>query len=402
MLLEGLKVLEWSTWVAGPGCAALMADWGAEVVKVESAAGDATRAFFLDTPESPGNPVFSMENRGKRGIVLDTTTAEGREAMLRLMKAADVFVTNVRPGSLKRAGLDYDGVKEACPHLIYANVTGYGLTGDMADQAAFDITAFWTRSGVAHSMIPPDQEPFPSRPGFGDHFTALATLSGVLAALHERTSTGKGRQVETALMRVGAYAIGWDLSLQLRYGDVTTAQPKKDRMVALSGFFHTGDDRWFVVVVKSPNDYPDVLKAIGREDIWEDPRFRPPYQDIHDVRYVRAALETAFDALTLEQAGQLLDSVDIAWAPMETLQDLEMNPQAHEAGCFVDTPDGWGGSFWGPASPVRFPGVETAPRRAAPKLGQHTREVLLEAGYSEEAVEAMLASGAALNIPHPG
>jgi crotonobetainyl-CoA:carnitine CoA-transferase CaiB-like acyl-CoA transferase len=322
--------------------------------------------------------------------------------MLRLMKAADVFVTNVRPGSLKRAGLDYEAVKDACPQLIYANVTGYGLTGEMADQAAFDITAFWTRSGVAHSMIPPDQEPFPSRPGFGDHFTALATLSGVLAALHERTNTGRGRQVETALMRVGAYAIGWDLSLQLRYGDVTTAQPKKDRMVALSGFFHTGDDRWFVVVVKSPNDYPNVLKAIGREDIWEDPRFRPPYQDIHDVRYVRAALETAFDALTLEQAGQLLDSVDIAWAPMETLQDLEMNPQAHEAGCFVDTPDGWGGSFWGPASPVRFPGTETPPRRPAPKLGQHTREVLLEAGYSEEAVEAMLAAGAALNIPHPG
>jgi crotonobetainyl-CoA:carnitine CoA-transferase CaiB-like acyl-CoA transferase len=402
MLLEGLKVLEWSTWVAGPGCAALMADWGAEVVKVESAAGDATRAFFLDTPESPGNPVFSMENRGKRGIVLDTSKPEGREAMLRLMKAADVFVTNVRPGSLKRAGLDYDSVKDVCPQLIYANVTGYGLTGEMADQAAFDITAFWTRSGVAHSMIPPDQEPFPSRPGFGDHFTALATLSGVLAALHERTNTGRGRQVETALMRVGAYAIGWDLSLQLRYGDVTTAQPKKDRMVALSGFFHTGDDRWFVVVVKSPSDYPNVLKAIGREDIWEDPRFRPPYQDIHDVRYVRAALETAFDALTLEQAGQLLDSVDIAWAPMETLQDLEMNPQAHEAGCFVDTPDGWGGSFWGPASPVRFPGVETLPRRAAPKLGQHTREVLLEAGYSEKAVEAMLAVGAALNIPHPG
>jgi crotonobetainyl-CoA:carnitine CoA-transferase CaiB-like acyl-CoA transferase len=402
MLLEGLKVLEWSTWVAGPGCAGLMADWGAEVVKVESAAGDATRAFFLDTPESPGNPVFSMENRGKRGIVLDTSKPEGREAMLRLMQAADVFVTNVRPGSLKRARLDYEAVRDACPQLIYANVTGYGLTGEMADQAAFDITAFWTRSGVARSMIPPDQEPFPSRPGFGDHFTALATLSGVLAALHERTSTGKGRQVETALMRVGAYAIGWDLSLQLRYGDVTTAQPKKDRMVALSGFFHTGDDRWFVVVVKSANDYPNVLKAIGREDIWADARFHPPFQDIHDVRYVRATLETAFDALTLEEAGQLLDSIDIAWAPMESLQDLEMNPQAHEAGCFVDTPDGWGGSFWGPASPVRFPGLDTAPRRAAPKLGQHTREVLLEAGYSEEAVEAMLAVGAALNIPHPG
>ncbi|MDE2489083.1 MAG: CoA transferase [Alphaproteobacteria bacterium] len=402
MLLEGLKVLEWSTWVAGPGCAAVMADWGASVIKVESPAGDATRAFFLDTAESPGNPVFSMENRGKRGVVLDTSKPEGRAALLALMKQADVFVTNVRPGSLKRAGLDYDSVRDACPHLIYTNVTGYGLTGEMADAAAFDITAFWARSGVAHSMIPPDQEPFPSRPGFGDHMTALATLSGVLAALYERSQTGRGRQVETALMRVGAYAIGWDLSLLLRYGDVTTAQPKKDRMVAFSGFFHTADDRWFVVVVKSPNDYPNVLKAIGREDIYAEARFRPPFQDIHDVRYVRAALETAFDAMTLDEASALLNAADIAFAPMDSLHDLEMNPMAHEAGIFVDTPDGWGGSFWGPAAPVRFPGVDTSPRGPAPKLGQHTREVLTELGYSEEAVEAMIAAGAAVNSPHPG
>ncbi|HEY2357467.1 MAG TPA: CaiB/BaiF CoA-transferase family protein [Phenylobacterium sp.] len=395
MLLSDVKVVEWSTWVAGPGCAGVMADWGASVIKVESAAGDATRAFFPDTAESPGNPVFSMENRGKRGVVLDTTKPEGRAALIALLKQADVFVTNVRPGSLKRARLDYDSLKDELPHLIYANVTGYGLTGEMADVAAFDITAFWTRSGVAASTIPPDQEPFPSRPGFGDHFTALATLSGILAALHERTRTGLGRQVETALMRVGSYAVGWDLSLHLRYGDVTTAQPKQDRMVALSGFFHTGDDRWFVVVVKSPNDYPNVMRAIGRHDILADPRNLPPYSDVHVVRYVRAALDAAFEAMTLEQAGELLTAADVAWAPMETLMDLEMNPQAHEAGCFVETPDGWGGSFWGPAAPVRFPGVDTSPRGPAPKLGQHTREVLVEAGYDEATVEAMIASGAA-------
>lgn len=395
MLLAGLKVLEWATWVAGPGCAGVMADWGADVVKVESAAGDATRAFYPDTPESPGNPVFTMENRGKRGIVLDTSRPEGRAALRRLMADADVFVTNVRPGSLKKAGLDYDSVKAEFPKLVYANVTGYGLTGEMADTAAFDITAFWARSGVAHSTIPPDQEPFPSRPGFGDHFTAMATLSGILAALHERSRTGKGRQVETALMRVGAYAIGWDLSLQLRYGDVITAQPKKDRMVAFSGFFHTADDRWFVVVVKSPNDYPNVLKAIGREDILADPECIPPMTDVHKVRYVRAALETAFDALTLDEAAELLNGIDVAFAPMDSLMDLEMNPQAHEAGCFVEVGDGAGGTFWSPASPVRFPGVDTSPRGPAPKLGQHTREVLWDAGFSDEQIDAAMGTAPA-------
>jgi crotonobetainyl-CoA:carnitine CoA-transferase CaiB-like acyl-CoA transferase len=315
--------------------------------------------------------------------------------MIALLRQADVFITNTRPGALKRAGLDYDSLKDELPRLIYANVTGYGKTGEMADTAAFDITAFWTRSGVAASTIPPDQEPFPSRPGFGDHFTALATLSGLLAALHERHRTGRGRQVETALMRVGAYAIGWDLSLQLRYGDVTTAQPKRDRMLALTGFFHTGDDRWFVIVVKSPNDYPNVMRAIGREEVLANPKYLPPYTDIHDVRYVRGILEGAFEAMTLDQAGELLNAADVAWAPMETLQELEMNPQAHEAGCFVETPDGWGGSFWGPASPVRFPGVDTTPRGPAPKLGEHTREVLREAGYADAAIDALIASGTA-------
>ncbi|HLZ75368.1 CaiB/BaiF CoA-transferase family protein [Phenylobacterium sp.] len=395
-LLSDLKVVEWSTWVAGPGCAGVMADWGASVIKVESAAGDATRAFFPDTAESPGNPVFTMENRGKRGVVLDTAKPEGRAALVALLKQADVFITNVRPGSLARARLDFDSLKAELPQLIYANVTGYGLTGEMADTAAFDITAFWTRSGVAHAFIPPDQEPFASRPGFGDHFTALATLSGILAAVHERTRTGRGRQVETALMRVGAYAVGWDLSLQLRYGDVTTAQPKKDRMVALSGFFHTADDRWLCIVVKSPADYPNVMRAFGRGDILAEPRYLPPYADIEDVRHVRAILEAGFEALTLEEAGDLLNTADVAWAPMDTLQDLEMNPQAHEAGCFVDTPDGWGGSFFGPASPVRFPGLDTSPRGPAPKLGQHTREVLAEAGYAADEVEALIAAGVAL------
>ena len=200
-------------------------------------------------------------------MVLDISRPEGRAALKALLASADIFLTNTRPGSLKKAGLDYDSVKDAFPRLIYANITGFGLTGEEADKAGFDITAFWAKSGVARSFIPPDQEPFSSRPGFGDHVTALATLSGILAAVVERAATGRGRQVETALMRVGAFAIGWDLSLQLRYGDVTTAQPKKDRMVAFSGFFHTGDDRWFVVVVKSPNDLPNVLAAIGREDI---------------------------------------------------------------------------------------------------------------------------------------
>ncbi|HEV7386528.1 MAG TPA: CoA transferase [Phenylobacterium sp.] len=395
MLLSDLKVVEWSTWVAGPGCAAVMADWGAKVVKIESAAGDATRAFWPDTAESPGNPIFSNENRGKRGVVLDIGKPDGRAALIAILKDADVFVTNVRPGALKRARLDYDSLKAELPRLVYANVTGYGLTGPEADVPAFDLTGFWTRSGVASATIPPDQEPFTCRPGFGDHVTALATLSGVLAAVHERDRTGAGRQVETSLIRAGCYALGWDYAIHLRYGQAVTAQPRHDRPGALAGFFRTRDDRWFCMAARGPRDFPAVMAAIGRADYIDDPRCVLPITDLDVVREIRGVLDARFAEMTLAEALALINSVDVICAPMATLDDVAADPTAHEAGCFVETPDGWGGSFKAPAAPVRFPATHTGPAGPAPKLGEHTREVLAEAGYDKAAVDALVASGAA-------
>jgi crotonobetainyl-CoA:carnitine CoA-transferase CaiB-like acyl-CoA transferase len=395
VLLQGLRVVELSTWVAAAGCASMMADWGAEVVKVEPPGGDGLRAFYPDTAESPGNPVFSLENRGKRGVVLDTSRPEGREALLALLAKADVFVTNVRPGALARAKLDYGSLEPAFPRLIYASVTGYGSAGEMADAAAFDTTAFWARTGAAAATIPPDQEPFGLRPGFGDHMAATALLSGVLAAVYERGRTGRGRRLETSLLRVGAYAMGWDLALQLRYGAVVTTQPKHERTLAFTGFFRARDERRFVVVTRGANDSRKALKAIGRPDLANDPRNLPPFRRLDDVRRVRALFEQAFAAMTLAEAGALMEAIDVAWAPMETLGGFEASAHAHQAGCFVPVGDGWGGSFLAPAAPVGFAGVDTSPRAPAPKLGQHTRQVLRELGYSDAQVEAMVAAGVA-------
>jgi crotonobetainyl-CoA:carnitine CoA-transferase CaiB-like acyl-CoA transferase len=399
MLLEGLKVVELATWVAAPGCAMIMGEWGAEVIKVESPAGDATRMFFPDTPESPGNPVFSMENRGKRGIVLDTTKSEGREALLALLKGADVFVTNVRPGALARSRLDYQSLKDELPHLIYASVTGYGLQGEEIDTPAFDLTGFWTRTGVAAATIPPDQEPFPCRPGFGDHVTALATLSGVLAAVHERARTGKGRLVETSLMRAGVYALAWDASIHLRYGQAATAQPRRDRPSATAGFFRTADERWFCVVPRGPKCFAAMMALIGRPELADDPRYVPPIADLEAVRELRALVDQTFARLTLAEAGEELDRADLIWAPMASLDDLTQDAQAEAAGCFVDTPDSWGGAFRSAASPVRFPDQPLSSPSPAPQLGQHTVQVLAEAGYNNAAIHALLQAGAAVQGP---
>lgn len=391
MLLQGLKVVEMATWVAGPGCAGIMADWGAQVIKVESPEGDATRGFYPDTEESPGNPIFALENRGKKGVVLDITRPEGKAALVTLLREADVFVTNVRPGSLKRLGLDYESLKHEAPRLIYAAVTGYGLQGPEANTPAFDITAFWTRSGVARAMIPTDQEPFPSRPGFGDHMTALATLSGVLAAVHERTTTGWGRLVETSLIRAGAYAVSWDLAIQLRYGQVVTAQPRHERPSAISGFFRTADDGWICIVPRGANCFPNMMRVIGRLDVLDDPRFALPIADLEAVREVRAMIDLAFGAMTLAEVGGLLTDCDLAWASMASLAELAESDMAEQAGCFETISDGWGGTFRAPAAPARFPEGAPAVGRAAPKLGEHTREVLAAAGLRPHEIDVVMA-----------
>ena len=389
MLLQGLKVVEMSTWVAGPSCAAVMADWGAEVIKVESPMGDVTRAFFAN-PENGQSPIYANENRGKRGVVLDTTKPEGRAALKALLKDADIFVTNTRPGALRKIGLDYESLKGEFPTLIYAAVTGFGLTGRYANEGGFDITAFWARSGVARATIPTDQEPFPSRPGFGDHVTAITTVAGILAALHERHTTGKGRLVETSLLRAGSYAISWDLALQLYYGEVQTAGPRNDRPVAISGFFRTKDDRHLVIVPKNVNCFTNVMIAIDRPETVADPRFEQPILDLEIVREARAICDEGFARFTLEEIGERLNSLDVAWGPLGTLSEHAASERAELAGCFVELEDGLGGSFRAPATPVRFPEGAPPVGRAAPALGQHTREVLEAAGLTAEEIDAVL------------
>ncbi|WP_293516726.1 CaiB/BaiF CoA-transferase family protein [Phenylobacterium sp.] len=392
MLLQGLKVVELATWIAAPGCAAVMADWGADVIKVESLGGDATRTFFPESAETPGNPIFTMENRGKRGVALDIASPEGREALLAILKDADVFITNLRPGALKRARLDYDALRAAFPRLIYASVSGVGLEGPDVDLPAFDITVFWTKSGVGRSHIPPDQEPFACRPGFGDHTTALATLSSVLAALHERHATGRGRLVECSLLRTAAYALGWDMATRLRFGEAPTTQPRHMRPHPISGiYFRTLDDRWITFVLKGPACYPTLMKVLGHPEVIDDPLYALPTTDLDIVREIRARVDAAFARMTLAEAAVILTEADLAWAPLQSLSEVVGSPQYLATGCAVEVSDGWGGRMASPAAPGRFPEGAPEVTRGAPKLGEHTREVLAEAGVAEDVIQKVMA-----------
>ena len=395
MLLEGVKVIEMSTWVAGPSAAAVMADWGAQVIKIEAPGGDATRAFAPDTREEPGNPIFVNENRGKRGIVLDLKQPRSRDVLLTLLGHADVFITNVRPASMARMKLDYESVRSGLPRLIYGVITGYGLTGADADLPAFDATAFWTASGAGRATIPAGQEPFSCRPGFGDHVTAISAVAGLLAALHERESTGRGRLVETSLIRAGTYAAGWDMGRQLRFGEAATNVPRAQSASGVTGYFRTGDGQWVLAVCRTEADFRKLAAALDAADLAAESPFSPQAAGPAAVARIRALADAAFARFTRAEICDRLSGQDLIHAPLRDLAEVADSAVARDAGCFQEVDDGWGGSFRTTAAPVRFPGGAPPTGRAAPKLGEHTREILAEAGYRPAVIDELLQAGAA-------
>jgi len=398
VILKGLKVVEFATYIAAPGAAGILGDWGAEVIKIERPGGDDMRHVFADAKSDLGaNPTFEMDNRGKRSVVLDISKPEGRDAVAKLAAGADVFLTNVRPASLKRAGLDEASLRGANPRLIYALVTGYGMEGPDAHKPGFDVTAFWSRAGVARMTTPKGDDPFLLRTGFGDHITSLATTSAILAALYEREQTGVGRMVQTSLLATGVYTVGSDLAVQLRFGRLSSNRSRREPLNPLANFFQSREGRWFVTNPRGGSaDWAAMTKAAGRPELQEDPRFASGRLRKENTTALTAEFDAAFSALDWDEITARLDAADLVWAPVQTPAEVAADPQVRAAGALVEVEDGRGGFGDSPAAPAQFPGVEASRRPPPPGLGQHTDEVLLEIGYSATEIEAMRASGAAL------
>jgi crotonobetainyl-CoA:carnitine CoA-transferase CaiB-like acyl-CoA transferase len=398
VLLKGLKVVEFASYIAAPGAAGILADWGADVIKVERPEGDPMRHVFADTTAAiVGNPTFALDNRGKRAVVLDISKPSGRDALARLAAEADVFLTNVRPAALKRARLDEATLRAANPRLVYAVVTGYGLEGPDAHKPGFDVTAFWSRAGVARMHAPKGSDPFILRTGVGDHTTSLATVSAILAALYEREKTGEGRLVQTSLLATGIYTVSSDMAVQLAYGKLASNRPRTDPFDPIANFYKTRDERWLVLNPRGgAKDWPATAAAVGRPDLLEDERFKTGRSRKAHNRDLVAELDQAFGALDFEEAARRLDAADLVWAPVQTPAEVAADPQAAAAGAWVQVQDGQGGTYRSPAAPARFPGADLDERPPFPTLGEHTAQVLGELGYSEAEIAAMTAEGAAV------
>jgi crotonobetainyl-CoA:carnitine CoA-transferase CaiB-like acyl-CoA transferase len=396
VLLKGLKVVDFTSYIAGPGAACILGDWGADVIKVERPGGDSMRHIFADLKTELGsNPTFDLDNRGKRGIVLDTSKPEGREALARLAATADVFLTNVRPAALKRAGLDDVTLRAANPRLVYGVITGYGLEGPDAHKPGFDVTAFWARAGVANMTAPKGADPFMLRSGFGDHITALATVSALLAALYEREQTGVGRLVQTSLLATGVYTVGSDLAVQLKLGKLASNRPRNLPINPLATFYKSADDRWFVHNPRGGNgDWANFATIAGRPDLLDDARFATSKARRENSPLLVAEFDKAFGAMPFDEIAEKLDAADMVWSPVQTPAQVAADPQVHASGAIIQVEDGEGGTYPSPAAPARFPGADATVRPRSPTLGEHTREVLAELGYSATEVEALFGAGA--------
>ncbi len=395
-MLEGIKVIEMATYIAAPSAGGVMADWGADVIKIEPLSGCAMRRYYASamTDDYPDNPISALDNRGKQAIAVNTSTPEGVEIVCKLVADADVFITNVRPAQLKQQGLDFNSLHKINSKLVYASVTGFGLRGDEADKPGFDTAAFWAKSGFGWMMTPKGASPAPLRTASGDHITGLATAGGILAALLKAQKTGQGTLVESSLVRSAAYTIGCDFSTYLRYGRVGRSRPRAQSLAPINNFFMTKDEHWLFLNSR-PNepDWPDIIAVLDLSHLADDERFG----NLRDRRRNGEALVGLFDEAfarhTLAEWKQRLDAVDLIWSPVQSFEQAVNDAQMQAAGVFVDMPKHDGSSYKNIASPIHFHGESTDPKGPLPEVGEHTMQVLQELGYDEASRQAMLDKG---------
>ncbi len=394
--MDGIKVVEMGVWVAGPSCAVMLCDWGADVIKIEPPTGDPFRGLFASALGAaiPVNPPFEIDNRGKRSICLNMEQPDGLAIAQRLIHEADVFVSNMRPRVLENFGIGYEQVREKNPRVVYCQVTGQGADSPEANRAAYDIGGFWSRAGIGASLVP-EGGPIPQqRGGMGDHMTGLSGAAAVSAALFARERTGEGQRVAVSLVRTGVYMMGWDYSLEMRLGVKTKPYDRFAAPNPIINCFLTKDGRWiWLLLLQGDRHWPDLLRAVGRQDLQDDARFNNIIARRDNARAIVEELDGEFAKRTLDEWGPLLDRENVWWAPVNTIDDARKDPVVQATGAFTEV-EGPDGVIPLVNTPVDFYGTPGGPRGVSPELGQHTEEVLLELGYDWDTIIALKEAGA--------
>ena len=393
--LDGTRVVEMGFWVAGPGAAGILADWGANVIKLEPPDGDPMRGMFLNAAgiDVPANPPFELDNRGKRSLSVNLQHPEGREIARRLLTWADVFVSNVRLPALQKLGLGYEELHAINPRLVYCHLSGYGMRGPDCERPAYDVGAYWSRAGIAWSLVPEGSEPPQQRGGMGDHTTALSAVGAICAALVARQRTGEGQLVSTSLLRTGMYVLGWDMNIRLRFGHVAPPYKREDVPNPVISCYCAGDGKWFWLLgLQGDRHWPDLTRAVGQPQLATDTRFCNMKARRENCSDLVPLLDSIFKTRSLAEWGAIFDRENVWWAPVQSPDEVANDPQVRAAGAIVRVPVSDGDAEM-VASPADFSNTPWEPTLPAPELAQHSEEVLLEIGYDWDQIGQLKEKG---------
>lgn len=394
-VMNGVRVIEVAEHTFVPAAGMILADWGADVIKVERLpGGDASRHMKLPGVGGKINPFFESGNRGKRGVALDLGKEAGREQLYRLLDSADVFITSLRADAREKLGIQPDQVLKRNPKIIYGRGTGYGLRGPMANHGGFDYPTAWCRAGAAYKQTLPGGEP-PLQPGsIGDLGGGLALAGALAAALFRRERTGKGAVVDGALYQFGAYLMSQSFVAESAGLPPYPSWSQKDSQVPLINNYQTRDGRWICLSLLMDNWWPDFVEHLDRPDLLTDPRFVDGAARQANARALVNELNAIFATRDYADWCEKLSTMDGVWAPIQSPTEVMEDPQIMANGFIREVVVDEDARYKVGVSPSQFDEKDIGELRCSPTFAQHTDEVLRETGLKDADIEALRASGA--------
>jgi crotonobetainyl-CoA:carnitine CoA-transferase CaiB-like acyl-CoA transferase len=393
-IFSGLKVVDLSSFIAGPGAAVILSDFGADVIKVEPPGGEFWRKGHRLPPQPQAKDAYPwhLANRNKRGMTLDLKSRSAPQVIERLVKWADVLIVNTPHPARKRLKLEYDDVVQWNQRLIYADLTGFGENGPDASLPGFDITAYWARSGMLSMTRDAGAPPTWPAAGSGDNATAVGLYSAIVTALYRRERTGKGSYVTTSLLAEGVWSASVFIQAALCEANFFGLHDRKHPANAALNVYRASDGTWFLLVV-TPDKVPAVAKAIGRADLLTDPRFSDPAKLTENMPQLTAILDELFASQPMTHWYEIFRGVHVPFGAVRDPQEVVNDPQLR-ANDIVVPLEGAGGKLTSTiSSPMQVHGVTKVPARRAPELGEHNDEVLEQLGFNAKEIDALHTSG---------
>src|SRR5579864_289536 len=391
--LEGLKVIDLSHIMAGPACSMLLADMGADVIKVEKMPGGDDARRMVPPTVVDESAAFLIMNRNKRGIALNLKTEEGRSVLSRLLKDADVLTENYRRGTMEKMGFGYDVLHALNPKLIYCSISGFGRIGPYADRGGFDLVAQGMSGLMSITGERPGCPPMKAGAPLTDITAGILACVGVLAALHARESSGQGQMVDTSLFEAGITHTYWHSAICFATGHAPgpmgTAHPLNAPYQAFPA-----SDGWITVGAANQENWLRLLEALGAPELRDDPRFANNAERMRNLSALTAALTPLFQRRSLAEWLHRLEEAGVPAGPVLDIAQMHADPQALAREMIVETTHPTVGKVKAIGLPIKFSDTPGGVRRAAPLFGQHTREVLREHGFSDAEIERMATQGA--------